>query len=123
MGPLTCFPYDLFLDVLASWDHIHGMEKLMDPLGLRDVPKSPVLFTKRDMFQIILSPLILAGQLKADDGMEKHLYELDYLLPIVNIWVMSLPPSCWGPTNHDIHGLDSLLHEGGLFHLDQEYLH
>jgi hypothetical protein len=74
--PLTCFPLEFFLDVPTSRDHIHGMEKLVDPLGLRDVLRSPKLFTKGDVFLRILSLVISVGQFKVDNGLEAHLYEL-----------------------------------------------
>jgi hypothetical protein len=59
MRQLTCFPFHFFLNIPTSWDHIHGMEKSMYPLGLRDVLSSPVSFTKKTcVHEDPLSPYI-----------------------------------------------------------------
>jgi hypothetical protein len=46
MGPLTCFPSKLLLNVPSPRNHIQGTDKSGDPLGLRDVLSSLLLFTE-----------------------------------------------------------------------------
>jgi hypothetical protein len=123
MGPLTCLSLDFFLDVPNSSNHIHGIEKPIDPLALRDVLSSPNPFKKGYVLLRFLSFLISVGQFKFSDGIEAHLYELIFLLLIMNIQAMSLPTSCRGLINHVINGLKSLIHGEILLHLDQECLH
>jgi hypothetical protein len=92
MGPLNRFPPELLLNVLASRDHIHNVDKLMDPLDSRDILRSLASFTKRNVFLGILSALILVGQFEINYGLESNLYQLSYLCPTSNIHAMCHPP-------------------------------
>jgi hypothetical protein len=47
MGPLTSLPPYLFLNALATRDHIHGMDKPIDPLGLRGILRKSSVVIKR----------------------------------------------------------------------------
>jgi hypothetical protein len=122
MGPLTCFPSEFFLDVPASRDHIHGMEKSMDPLGLRDVLSSPTSFTKGDVFLRILSPLISVGQFKVVMGW-KHTCMNSIPAPSSEYLGDESPTTMSGShePQHPWPGVSS--HGDGLLHLDQECLH
>jgi hypothetical protein len=123
MGPLASLPLEFLLDIPSSREHIHGMDKPMDPLGLRHVLLNSTSFKKGDVFLGILCALISIGQFKFGDGMEAHLYKLGYLLPGLNIRSMGHPPPRQGPSSHNIHGLKYLLYRDNLLHLDQECLH
>jgi hypothetical protein len=45
MGPLNYLPPDILLNVPAFRDHVHYVDKSMDPLGLRNVISGTMSFT------------------------------------------------------------------------------
>jgi hypothetical protein len=76
MGPLDRFPLELLLNVPSSRDHVHSVDKSMDPLGPRDIFRGPMLLTKRNVFLRIRSALLLVGYFEINDGLEPNLYQL-----------------------------------------------
>jgi hypothetical protein len=93
-SPIYYLPPSFLLNVPTSRDHVHCVDKPIDPLGVGDVLGCPILFTITNILLGVFNTLISIFQFKVRYGMESDLYEIHHLHLVLYVSMVCLPPMC-----------------------------